>query len=288
MSVVENGSLTGCTFEDYISRDRVKVLGARLADINRFPLLVKIISAKDNLSVQVHPCDRYVQGERDSGKSEMWYVLRPPDNGYLVVGLKPGVTREMLRAACRSGAVEDCLNRLHVGVGDIIDIPSGVVHALTAGAVVAEVQQNSDITYRLYDWGRAGADGKPRPLHVDDALAVADFGKQVPLPRSSKATPCRGSQAIDVLKKSENDMNLVISNPHFTIEKYVISSPYAEESDIGAFSIFTCVDGDALISTAAMSVEIPQGRSVFIPAGMGAYTIAPSSSGNAVLLKSKP
>jgi len=276
MGIIENGPLAGTTFEDYIAQDKRGILGTRLENCTRFPLLVKIIDANDVLSIQVHPCDEYAkkQGGHDTGKNEMWYVLSPPHDGNLIIGLKPGVTREKLALAFENGMVEACMEYLPVKTGDIIDIPAGLVHALTPGAMVAEVQQNSDITYRIYDYNRIGLDGKPRPLHVKDALAVADFEEML----------LKSVTVGKTIKNGKNELIYAINNPHFTIVKYLLADTIYEESDTQVFSIFTCVEGGATIATDSMSVEVETGRSVFIPASMGKYCITPV--GSAVLLKS--
>jgi mannose-6-phosphate isomerase len=278
MGVIANGPFAGETFENYINKNKREVLGSRLENCQRFPLLVKIIDANDALSIQVHPNDAQARQKAaaDTGKSEMWYVLHPPHDGNLIIGLKPGVTREKLTEAYENGTVENCLNLLPVKTGDIINIPAGLVHALTPGIIVAEVQQNSDITYRLYDYNRLGLDGKPRPLHVQDALNVSDFEEKIPKKAVTGLT----------IKKGENELTYLICNPYFAVIKYSVSLPLAEKSNPAAFSIFTCVEGAAVIKTEETKVEIVKGSSVFIPAAMGAYTIVPRKCENVVLLKS--
>jgi len=278
MGEIANGVYAGQTFEEYIAKDRAKIVGTRLAHCKRFPLLVKIIDANDALSIQVHPDDVAARqaGGADCGKSEMWYVLNPPDDGRLIIGLKPGVTREKLAEAYKNGTVEACLNYLPVKTGDIINIPAGLVHALTPGIVVAEVQQNSDITYRLYDYNRLGLDGNPRQLHVEDALAVSDFEEKIP----KRAVPGLS------IKKGENALIYSICNPNFAIIKYDISSSFVEASDPAVFSIFTCVEGNAVIEAGGVAVEVLAGGSMFIPAGIGEYSIAPMKGERVVLLKS--
>jgi len=263
MGVIANGPNAGQIFEDYINLDREKILGTRLKDVARFPLLVKIIDARDALSIQVHPCDEYAKqsGSADSGKSEMWCILKPPTDGHLIIGLKPGVTRAVLETAYKNGTVEDCLNRLPVKAGDMINIPAGLVHAITPGVVLAEVQQNSDITYRLYDYNRMGPDGKTRPLHVQEALDVSDFDEKIP------KTVAADNQ---------------IKCPYFTVVKYEITTPLVEVTDTANFCIFTCVEGIAQFDTGEV---LNTGDSVFLPAAMGKYVISPKG-GRAVLLKS--
>jgi len=294
MGIIENGPHAGLAFEDYIAQGKTGILGAQLSNCERFPLLVKIIDANDALSIQVHPGDDYAQqqGLTDTGKNEMWYILNPPDDGYLIIGLKPGVTREKLADAYNSGTVEDCLDRLYVKTGDIVNIPSGLVHALTPGVMVAEVQQNSDVTYRLYDYNRVGLDGKPRPLHVEDALAVSDFEEKLPksvvhvADKISSGYPAPPLEITTHHKNSENELVNAITNSYFAIVKYTLITSITEESDPAAFYIFTCVEGCARINANSIDVEVNAGQSVFIPAQTGTYAITPMNDNPAVLLRS--
>jgi len=261
MGIIKNGHAAGITFADYIAKDPIGTLGTRIAANGDFPLLVKIIDARDTLSVQVHPDDGY--GE-ESGKSEMWYIITPPTGGELIIGLKPGITAQILRDAYENNSVEECLDRLRVKAGDIINIPAGLVHALTPGAKLAEVQQNSDTTYRIYDYNRLSPDGKPRQLHVGDALAVTDFTGKIP-----KTTV----PGLDI-KKDNCIYTYAIANKHFAIIKYELSGKIQETSNPAAFSIFTCVEGEVEI----MGVQLQAEQSVFIPAALGTYTIKPSKT----------
>jgi len=283
MCLVENGPAAGMSIENYINQDKENVLGTRLAHMDRFPLLVKIIDAKDKLSVQVHPDDCYFSGftpknnpggwhAADTGKSEMWYILTPPTDGRLIIGLKPDITPELLRQACENGTVEDCLNHLYVKAGDIINIPPGLIHALTSGVRVAEVQQNSDITFRLYDYNRIGLDGNPRQLHVDETIAVTDFSNKIP----KVAVP-----GLNIIK-GNCSMVYAIANEHFAVIKYELTGEHEEVSDPAAFCIYTCVEGDVEVA----SCDLSAGKSIFIPAGLGLYTMRPRSGNSCVLLKS--
>jgi len=294
MGIIENGPLAGQTLADYITQDKTGVLGTRLAHQEQFPLLVKLIDANDTLAVQVHPDDSQAReaAEKsqvsmvaqwqatDTGKTEMWYILAPPTDGNLIIGLKPGITPCALRAAYENGAVEDCLNHLPVKTGDIINIPAGLVHALTKGVMVAEVQQNSDITYRLYDYNRIGLDGKPRDLHIEEALAVSDFKSKIP----KTITPGL------VIKKGDCSLTYAIANPYFAIIKYDLQGSLIENSNPEAFCIFTCVEGEAEIlhctsDESVSATQLPTGRSIFMPAGLRYYTLHPKH-GHCVLLKS--
>ncbi len=171
---VNAGPLAGLTLPQVQERLGERLVGVRsgwATSRGRFPLLVKLLDANRPLSVQVHPPDDYaLEHEGDLGKTEMWYVLHARPGAELIYGLAHETTPTEFRAALEAGELESLLHRLPVRVGDVIFIPTGMLHALLEGIVVAEIQQNSDTTYRVYDWGRVGADGKPRPLHVDKAL----------------------------------------------------------------------------------------------------------------------
>ena len=274
MGLVENGPCAGITFAQWIECDRPGVLGTRFLLTERFPLLVKIIDAQDHLSIQVHPDDVYAlaKNESDSGKNEIWYILEPPDEGYLIIGLQEGVTREILRNALETNEAETCFNRLFVKKGDIVNIPTGLVHALTRGAMVAEIQQNSDLTYRIYDYNRTGLDGKPRTLHIQDAFNVIDFENKIP----------KQTVTGDAIVHNEHCVQTqVIKNMYFTVIKYQINGVINELSDPEKFYIFTSVDGSFNIRSSKITVDLPLSRSAFIPAGLGAYEI----QGNGILLK---
>jgi len=261
MGIIENGEYEGMAFVDFIAKDRNAVLGTKAG--GNFPLLVKTIDARDVLSVQVHPNDEYarINGKGDTGKSELWYILTPPTDGQLIVGLRDGVTRDILAKAYEDKTIEQYLNCMTVKKGDIINIPAGLIHALTPGIRVIEIQQNSDITYRLYDFGRVGTDGKPRELHVNDALAVVDY-------------------------TAKNDVN-VSPSEHFTVEKLNVSELFRTSSNEQMFSVYTCLDGEAVFQTTSHTVELKETKSVFIPAGLGDYVIYPQGE-DVTLLKSEP
>lgn len=237
MSVIENGPCAGMTLEDYINQNRTATLGTRLGAVSRFPLLLKIIDARDALSVQVHPDDVYAaqHSSHDTGKSEMWYIIKPPDDGHLIIGLKDGITRADFKRAYDENRVEDCLNRLKVQAGDMIDIPAGLVHALTPGTVIAEVQQNSDTTYRLYDYNRMGLDGNPRELHVEHGLNVSDFDGR--LPKAVVPSVC---------------------NPYFQVEHITLEGTQHFFSDPGALTLF---------------INLENKTAMFIPARLGAFSL---------------
>jgi mannose-6-phosphate isomerase len=263
MSVIENGAYAGMDFDEYLDTDRDKTLGARLSGLPRFPLLIKIITADQPLSIQVHPDDEYArkQGNPDGGKSEMWYILTPPTDGHLIIGLRDGVTREMfLDDLGEGGNVTDNLHRLPVKSGDMINIPAGLVHALTPGTTLAEIQQNSDTTYRLYDYGRVGLDGKPRALHIDHGLAVTDFDGCLP-----------------------KEVTASVSCPYFAVERHALKETRSFSSDPQAFTIIVNVGEAFQIKCGKELFAIPSLRSVFIPAGLGDFSLRPEGCAEILL-----
>ncbi|HTL52849.1 MAG TPA: type I phosphomannose isomerase catalytic subunit [Planctomycetota bacterium] len=173
--------IAGASFRQLIAGDPDYILGKRAHarwGKDKFPLLVKFIHAREDLSVQVHPPDPYAQKhEQEYGKAECWVILHVEKGARIQRGLKPGVTKKQFAEALRQGAVESLLHYFTPKPGDVLALPTGVVHAIGAGIVLAEIQQNSDVTYRVFDYNRPGLDGKPRPLHVEKALDVTGFDK---------------------------------------------------------------------------------------------------------------
>ena len=186
-SVIQNGELAGMTLRDVSSASPQWLFGD--SKIKHLPLLLKYLDCRRVLSVQVHPADSYAlqMTPPDLGKTEAWYIVDAEPGAVLYAGLKQGVTRQQLGAAIAAGNVEDCLHRLEPERGDCVFIPAGTVHALGAGLLVAEIQQASNTTFRLFDWNRVDANGKPRALHIDQSLAVIDF-ESGPRPLQMQAT----------------------------------------------------------------------------------------------------
>ncbi len=174
-SVVEHGEWAGLTLHELWSERREAVFGAGFEDAPRFPLLFKVLDARDDLSIQVHPPAEVIARLGGEFKNEMWYIADCAPGAKLYVGLKAGVTREAFEAAIREGTVAACVHVLTPQPGESIFIPIGRLHAIGAGFLIHEIQQNSDTTYRVFDWNRLGLDGKPRQLHVAASLASIDF-----------------------------------------------------------------------------------------------------------------
>ena len=274
MSVVDNGAWAGQTLGVLIEADRAGMLGANLAHTKNFPLLVKIIDAKDNLSVQVHPGDTYAREVENLpyGKTEMWYILDAPKGAELIIGLRDGITREDFGKAVADGAVEECLGRLPIAAGDVIFIAAGLVHAITAGVMLAEIQQNSDTTYRMYDYNRLGFDGKPRDLHIDKSMDVTDFAGVL----RKEAVP-----GITV-GRDAYDLTYYIACPYFAAQTLALRGKADFVVNPARFEMLTCTEGETVITAEGGVLRLAAGQTVFLPAALGAYTL----EGSAVLLKS--
>lgn len=265
MSVVSNGEFKGKTFEELIKTYGDEIIGKSLAN-KEFPLLVKLINSKDKLSVQVHPDDEYAKKVENSlGKTEAWYVIDAKPNASLIVGTK-NCDKNIFEEAIKKNKTEDYLNKINIKKGDCFLIKSGLVHAICEGAIVAEIQQSSDITYRIYDYGR------PRELHIEKSLDVINFNL------------CAINEVNNKLEKFDGyEKGMLCLSDYFTIEKYIINKSVTEFSDFNKFFIFTCVEGSGYIeATNKEKVEIKKGDSILIPASLGEYSIV----GNLTLLKS--
>jgi mannose-6-phosphate isomerase len=175
VSVITNGPLAGKDLHWLMEHHAAELLGPAKSQSGRFPLLVKLLDAQDDLSLQVHPPAHKAAELGGEPKTEMWYVAQATPKAQIYVGLKNGVTKEEFESKVRDGSVADCFHRHTVMAGDSMFLPSGRVHALGAGSVIFEIQQNSDTTYRVFDWNRVGLDGKPRDLHIEQAMASIDF-----------------------------------------------------------------------------------------------------------------
>lgn len=174
-SVVSNGSLAGKTIRWLIENHPEELLGRRFKSLKRFPLLVKLLDCKKRLSLQVHPPAKVSSELGGEPKTESWFVLKAKPDAKLMVGLKQGVTRDQFEAALKTGKLKPLVHEFHVRPGDYIFIPSGRIHAIGGGLLILEIQQNSDTTYRVFDWGRKGLDGKHRQLHIAESMMSIDF-----------------------------------------------------------------------------------------------------------------
>lgn len=263
-SEVTNGELAGMSLQQITSEHRDWLLGGTTTA--KLPLLLKYLDCQRVLSVQVHPNDEYGQNMEtpDLGKTEAWYIIAAEPGAKLYAGLKGGTTREDLKTAVGQGQVEDVLHVIEPQAGDCVFIPAGTVHALGAGLLVAEIQQASNTTFRLFDWNRLGSDGRPRPLHVEQALEVIDFAAG---PRDLQ-TPETTSQT--------GRMRLVQCEK-FTLDRLESEGEISCGGD-GKFHFFTAPTGGVTISweheNGKCTEALGKGESVLLPAAMPAFNCA--------------
>lgn len=256
MCVIANGEYSGKTMGSYIAEDKIGILGTNCMKYDRFPLLIKFIDAADRLSIQVHPDNEYALAhEGEFGKTEMWYIMEAEEGARLVYGLKEGCTVDEFAKAVHEGRTEEMLNFVPVHKGEVYFIPSGQVHAIGAGILIAEIQQNSNITYRVYDYNRKGADGKPRQLHTEKALDVIKL---------------RSKAEIDEIRFSKHEEDdgstLLASCEYFTVKKYNVDGSVKLNAQADSFLSVLVLDAD---NCTVGGYKAVRGDSFFIPAGSG-------------------
>lgn len=262
-SVVADGEFAGLTLAQYIEKEGKSVLGTNCEKFENFPILIKLIDAKDNLSVQVHPNNEYAQRvEGEYGKTEMWYVVDCDEGASLLYGFKHNITKEEFRERIENNTLLEVTNSVPVKKGDVFFIEAGTLHAIGKGILIAEIQQNSNTTYRIYDYGRVGADGKPRQLHIDKAVDVTNLCPAKPYPQSDPVD--MGGWTKKRLAKCE----------YFTVDVINVDTSAALEADKSSFVNILVLDGGCVLSSEGNdAVELKKGDSVFIPAGLGKFEL---------------
>lgn len=276
-SIVAQGKYAGCSLPDLASEFGGALMGTKTPDPTRFPLLFKLIDARDKLSVQVHPNNANAALTHGEPKTEMWYVLDRVQGSSLYAGLREGTTPEVLRAALADGTADNCLTEVKVNPGDAIFIPGGLVHAIGDGCLIYEVQQNSNTTYRLYDWNRVGSDGKPRPLHIEESFKTIDWNptfspKVSPEPRT--LNPLRAQP--DVMYAPQP----LVSCAFFQVGKLALAGSTSIKHDGTTFTALFVENGNASVEAGGETVQLIKGMSCLIPAASQKFTLA----GNASLL----
>jgi mannose-6-phosphate isomerase len=241
-----------------------------------FPLLVKFLFPADKLSIQVHPHDEYAQKHEAAsggvGKTEIWYAIAAKPESEVFVGLKPGVTRQVFRRAIDEGNVENCLNRVPVAAGDAIFVPAGTAHTIGAGSVLCEIQQNSDITYRVYDYNRRQKDGTMRPLHVNKAMDVLNFDHQ-----------CGGKVEGARASAHGAEISHFVANKYFALEKWQFAKPVDLRTEPQHFELWIVIAGHGRITWGAKSgnangeSEYHPGEAWFVPAAQSTWRIEPAA-----------
>jgi mannose-6-phosphate isomerase len=271
-SIVASGPLQGTTLKQLVHERGRELLG-RQSGWKQFPLLIKYLDAHDRLSVQVHPDDSLAKqyDPQENGKTEAWVILSAEPGSRIYAGLRPGVDAAALRDALARGTVEDCLHSLEVQAGDCYFIPAGTVHALAEGIVLAEVQQSSDLTFRLYDWGRLGTDGQPRPLHIEQSITCTNF-QQGPV---SPAVPT-------AIKNSDHPVEELVRSPYFVLRRHTGSEPFVLPNE-DRCTILLQLAGAVQLESAAGIDRMPLGESRLIPAAAHPLRCVPEK--NSVLLE---
>lgn len=257
LSVISNGDDSGKTLQQYINENGRKVLGANCREENTFPILIKMIDAADDLSVQVHPDDRFALVEEgEKGKTEMWYVIDCGEDSFIYYGFSRTVSPEEFRERIAEQTLTEVLNKVYVKKGDVLMIEAGTIHAIGRDIMVAEVQENSNITYRIYDYGRKGADGKPRRLDIEKALKVTE---RSPVVRKKSFCP-----------------HLAVSD-YFTVDKLFLDGIHMKKAEgfsgRDSFTHFLFIEGEGSIQTRDDICHVRKGDSVFLPAGTGEYIL---------------
>ena len=270
-STIKNGIYKdmklGEVFDD--KNVRTSIFGTKSAEMDKFPLLIKFIDANSNLSVQVHPNDEYANKYENGskGKTEMWYIMECKEGAQIICGMKDDVKKEDLPKIFNGEEVSNYLNFVNVKQGDCIYIPSGTIHAILGDTLICEVQQNSDLTYRVYDWGRVGKDGKPRDLHIQKAIDVVTVGSRPEIKETAE------------WKEKEKNM---ISSHYFRTDKITVSDNFKDKSNTETFFAMNVVSGNGTLKACEKEYNIKLGDSFIIPANMGEYEIV----GEVQLLKS--
>jgi mannose-6-phosphate isomerase len=270
-SIVINGDLKGKSLKEILELFKGDLIGEKNYKTfrNKFPLLIKFIDAKEDLSIQLHPNDKLAAKRHNSfGKTEMWYVIQADEGSNLIVGFNKKITPETYLNHLEDKTLTKILNFDKVKEGDTYFIEVGRVHAIGAGVMLAEIQQTSDITYRVYDWDRVDNDGNSRDLHNDLAIDAIDFNMKDDFRVS--------------YSKTENQSNKMVNCPYFTTNFIPINGTVQKQNDKDSVIIYMCVDGEAEISTDMFSEKIKKGETLLVPAIIKIYQI---TAENAKLLE---
>jgi mannose-6-phosphate isomerase len=267
VSIVAGGELAGRPLTEICASNPHQILGPSLAGSARFPLLYKFIDANQRLSVQVHPDESCIRANEcgATGKTEAWYIADARPGAGIVVGFRPGVCIEDVRAATRKGTLDSLLNHIDISRGDVLFVPAGTVHAICEGTLVYEVQQSSDMTFRLYDWGRNGTDGKPRALHVGDALAVLDteYHENHKIPPLS----CEDCPGYDHVFR--------VVCRYFSLEEYLCRTEGQVSLPVkSSFRVLTVLDGYGELKCEGGELNVHRGQSALLPYGLRNVALA--------------
>ena len=261
LSYIQNGVYKGCSLSDVLSAHPGFMGGARSG--NDFPILIKLIDAYKDLSLQVHPDDVYaMEIEKQQGKNEMWYVLEAKPDAALILGFKNQISESELRRRIADNTLLECVNRVPIKAGDCFCIPAGMLHAIGAGALIVEVQQNSNITYRVYDYGRLDANGNERELHINSAVNVIDSSIKAENCSQNRCKNLSGYKSFQLTDWKYFSSSCLVIDTHADL----FISPEN-------FSCIICAEGSPSLIWNDGEITLNKGESCFLPAGMGEYSI---------------
>lgn len=257
-SVVADGEDKGLTLSEYIEKHGKAVLGKNCEKFENFPILIKLIDAKDNLSVQVHPDNEYAQRvEGEYGKTEMWYIVDCDPGAELLYGFKKEISKDEFAERIANNTLLEVTNSVPVKKGDVFFIQAGTLHAIGKGILIAEIQQNSNTTYRIYDYGRVGKDGKPRELHVEKAKDVTVLG------------PAKQYPETPVVDENGAKTKLLSKCEYFTTYRVDVDEKTTLTADDSTFNSILVLDGEPVVG----GIKTKKGDSVFVTAGSGEYSV---------------
>lgn len=262
LCIIDNGIYKNTSLKEYITNSKKDVLGTNCRQFNDFPFLIKLIDAKDNLSVQVHPSDEYaLSNEGQYGKTEMWYVIDCDSNSKLICGFENDTTKEKVKKSIEDNTLLDIVHTADVKKGDVFFIKSGTIHAIGKGILIAEIQQNSNCTYRVFDYNRLGKDGLPRQLHIDKALEVLDYNKYTSYENSKEK------------KYNGYTIKELSSCRYFSSKLINCEKECRLYADSKSFHTILLLSGNCEIVAPDFRSTLKAGQSVFIPASFGVYIL---------------
>ena len=264
-SLIDGGQYDGMPLSRYLIEQGNAVLGTNCEQFAFFPVLIKLIDAQQRLSIQVHPNDKYASRvEGGCGKTEMWYVVDCKPHATLYYGFAKEITKQRFAELIQSGELESALNAVPVKQGDVLFIDAGTIHAIGEGILLAEIQQSSNLTYRVYDYNRPDADGKPRELHVQKALDVTITRPFAPSSIAEQAYTVLDGYRTRRLARCD----------YFTVHELRINSHASLCADDTSFHSLLCLAGEGVAENAEQHIAIKKGDSLFVPAGLGNYRLA--------------
>lgn len=269
VSIVKNGSYSGTLLTGLLEKYPQEILGTKVHEKfgSQFPLLFKFLDAREDLSIQVHPNDELARQRHNSfGKTEMWYVMQADPGSRIIVGFKEKSGPEQYLEHLENKNLIDLLNEVEVKAGDVFFLETGTIHAIGAGIVIAEIQQTSDITYRVYDWDRVDANGKSRELHIEQALDAMNYNV---------------TETQKQYSKEINKSNNVVDCPYFTTNYLPLDGASAIVKDGNSFTVYICTEGEYVLKNKENSYSFKKGDTVLVPAAMSEFEL----SGKATLLE---